>query len=188
MEEILSTIFFLLSKQMRYGINQILYKNMQNSIGWFGSFVYNFQKAFHQVMDHILTISNSFHKEISFKLKVFDSKFKDICRIYIDEYGENIFEQININPYAKLGYKITFIQKVKPIAYELLLLLPVLQTLINTNNCNILIPDRISNSNIIFSTLSSSGHSILKKCKKITVDILLVDEAAQVDKNYYIIL
>ena len=178
----LQNCFKLLSKELDRATKKIKIDKESSNLYEYGIVITEAKKITTNLLSYVSDSSVTVYNEFSIVLIKLESLLNDIITLYINEYGENFTNIINPSEQIKnFSPSAKFSDEVGLFSTRIFEILPEISNLFRDEGIlTTFISDIVSNSSIVFSTLSSTGHSIIKNNKSLHFDILLVDEAAQV--------
>jgi hypothetical protein len=140
-------------------------KRMKRQMYRLSSFMKSFKTEFDRLMSTLSFLSPKLYKTIISKVQEFDIKVNELL-VFFDTGG---LECLEIDD-AEILQQILAV--IKSCSFQF-------NNLVDIDDESFLPNDIVNSSQLIFSTLVSSGHSLLKKSGLFSVDALIIDEAAQ---------
>ena len=183
MHDRINKIFKCLGNQIRSSINNFLSKAAMDStfsaclveISWLLAILRAVQKEKENTMLYVSKVSHSTFSALIFHFGEYDFNLtKSIETLHL------LVSKTDHDSESVQCSKVSPAESISIILRGLLATLPLLTDPINPEENGRSLPwEAVMNSRVIFSTLSSSGHALMKQGDHFCIDILLVDEAAQ---------
>lgn len=131
------------------------------------------KKALDDVLLYVCSVSPVMYKELVCRLGPVDYKLNSISELFLSSF------KYSENPGFARTTTHEFRSELLACLSDLSSSLPLLQGVVDPCRQAALPAELVRNCQVIFSTLASAGHSLLKKEDASVADVLVVDEAAQ---------